>query len=293
MTCPSGKKEKALANSPTPQSPLAATAHWTAAVRALENARDEPLFRDPWASLLAGKEGEESMSHRSAVSVIPIVLRTRFFDDFLERVVRRHAIRQVILMAAGLDTRAYRMAWPDDTTVYELDRPEVLGRKAQLLHSVAAAPRCQRKVIEVGLKNPWEEPLREAGYDAASPSVWLLEGFLFYLPVESVARILALVSRLAAPGSWLGFDIINTSMLTSALTQPWVEMQARAGAPWVGTLDDPEAFLSARGWLATLCQAGQPDAHHGRWLLPVIPTKMANVPHNWFVVAEKGAPPPA
>ena len=95
------------------------------------------------------------MTQRSAESVIPIVLRTRFFDDFLERIVRRHAIRQVILMAAGLDTRAYRLAWPDDTTVYELDRPEVLGRKERLLHSVAAVPRCQRKLIEVDLKNPW------------------------------------------------------------------------------------------------------------------------------------------
>jgi hypothetical protein len=85
----------------------------------------------------------------------------------------------------------------------------------------------------------------------------------------------------------MGFDINNSDMLTSPYTRAWVDMQTQMGAPWLGTLDDPESFLSARGWLATLTQAGQPDANYGRWTLPVIPTKMANMPHNWFVAAKK------
>jgi hypothetical protein len=96
------------------------------------------------------------------------------------------------------------------------------------------------------------------------------------------------VTRLAAPGSRLGFDVINGAMLISPWTRPWVDMQAAAGAPWIGTMDDPVGFLAARGWRASLTQAGQPDASHGRWRLPVIPTAMPDMPHDWFVTAERG-----
>ena len=92
---------------------------------------------------------------------------------------------------------------------------------------------------------------------------------------------------MVAPGSWLGFDIINGAVLTSPWTKPWVDMQAREGAPWIGTLDDPESTLASLGWTATLTQAGQPDANHGRWTLPVIPVKIPDMPHNWFVTAHK------
>ncbi|NUM44757.1 MAG: hypothetical protein HUU38_08610 [Anaerolineales bacterium] len=64
-------------------------------------------------------------------------------------------------------------------------------------------------------------------------------------------------------------------------------MQASAGAPWVGTLDNPIEYLADLGWQATLTQAGQPDAHYGRWTLPILPTQMPGIPHNWFVTAQK------
>ena len=95
------------------------------------------------------------------------------------------------------------------------------------------------------------------------------------------------MTDLAVPGSQIGFDIINGPMLTSPWTRSWVDMQADAGAPWIGTMDDPVRFLADRGWQATLTQAGQPDANHGRWSLPVIPTTMPDMPHNWFVTAQK------
>lgn len=87
----------------------------------------------------------------------------------------------------------------------------------------------------------------------------------------------------------MGFDIINGVVLTSPWTRPWVEMQAAAGAPWIGTMDDPVRSLAERGWQATLTQAGQPDANHGRWPLPIIPTTMPGMPHNWYVTAARGA----
>jgi methyltransferase (TIGR00027 family) len=266
---------------------LGSTARWTAGVRAGEHAREDRLFDDPWAAALAGEEGERWMEGRSADSVAPMVIRTRFFDDFLGGVCHQYAIRQVVLMAAGLDTRAFRLNWPSGTRLFELDQAPVLNYKEHILRSAGARPACERQTIQADLTGPWKEELIKAGFDPQQPSTWLLEGFLFYLSNASVTRILDEVTSLAAPGSWMGCDVINSTMLTSSWTRPWVEMQAKLGAPWIGTMDDPQGFLAARGWRANLTQAGAPDANYGRWPLPVIPTTMPDMPHNWFVTARK------
>lgn len=271
----------------TPGDLLGSTARWTAAVRAQESAREDRLFDDPWAAALAGKEGAQWIEQRSADSVIPIVLRTRFFDDFTQQMARQNAIRQVILMAAGLDTRAFRLAWPEQTRLFELDQPAVLEHKERILRSAGARPACVRETVGVDLTDPWKEPLVKAGFDPQRPSGWLLEGFLFYLPGERIVHLIDEVTSLAAAGSWMGFDIINSSMLTSPWTRQWVEMQAESGAPWIGTMDDPVGFLAARGWQAALTQAGEKDANHGRWPYPVIPVTMPDMPHNWYVTAQK------
>jgi methyltransferase (TIGR00027 family) len=273
----------------TPIHPLEATARWTAAVRALESARNDALFHDPWAGALAGPEGGSWIEGRSTDSVLPIVLRTRYFDDWLGLISGRDAIRQVVLMAAGLDTRAYRLGWPDQTRLFELDQPAVLRHKDGVLGAAGAHPGCVRRAVEADLTGTWAAALAGAGFDPAEPSGWLLEGFLFYLPGHAIARLLDEVTDLAARGSRIGFDIINGSVLTSPWTRPWVDMQARAGAPWIGTLDDPVRFLAERGWRATLTQAGQPDANHGRWNLPVIPTPLPDMPHSWYVTGQKTA----
>ena len=266
---------------------LGSTARWTAGVRARESAREDRLFNDPWAAALAGKEGQTWVEQRSDDSVAPMVLRTRFFDDFLQRITRQIAIRQVVLMAAGLDTRAFRLNWPEQTRLFELEQPSVLQYKEQILRSAGAQPACARQTIEVDLTAPWHETLIDHGFDPHRPSVWLLEGFLFYITKNSLTQLLDEVTSLAVPGSWLGFDIINSTMLTSPWSRQWVEMQANAGAPWIGTMDDPVEFLASRGWQATLTQAGADDANHGRWPYPVIPTTMPDMPHNWFVTAYK------
>jgi len=266
---------------------LGATAGWTAAVRARETERADALVRDPWAAALAGESGAAWIAVRPPDSTLPIVLRTRYFDDYLQRVTAE-GIRQVVLLAAGLDTRAYRLSWPAGTRIYELDQAPVIAAKEQVLAAADAAPTCERHAIPADLTEPWQARLVAADFDPAQPAAWLLEGFLFYLPSDQVTTILDAVATWAAAGSRLGFDIINAAMLTSAWTRPWLEMQAKAGAPWIGTLDDPAGFLAARGWQAALTQAGQPDAHHGRWTLPVLPVAAPNMPHNWFVTATKG-----
>jgi methyltransferase (TIGR00027 family) len=179
------------------------------------------------------------------------------------------------------------LAWPPHTRLFELDQAAVLQRKQMILDQASAHPTCDRRTIDIDLTTDWKADLLGAGFEPDRPSGWLLEGLLFYLPNEIIVGLLDAVSELAATGSWLGLDIINGSVLTSPLTRPWIEMQANLGAPWIGTLDNPREFLAARGWSATLTQAGQPDANHGRWHYPVIPVDMPNMPHNWLVTAQK------
>ncbi len=265
---------------------LSETARWTAAIRAQETQREDAIVRDPWSAALAGEEGRAWLSGRPPGSATPIILRTRYFDDFLLQAAAA-GLRQVVLLAAGLDTRAYRLAWPQGTILYEIDQAPVMQYKETILADAGAQPTCERRTIAVDLTDRWTDKLLAAGFEPGQPACFLAEGFLFYLPTEQVVQILDTVARWAETGSWLGFDIINSPMLTSPITRAWIEMQAQAGAPWVGVLDDPVAFLAARGWEASLSQAGQPEAHHGRWTLPVIPVTMPDMPHNWFVTARK------
>jgi methyltransferase (TIGR00027 family) len=266
---------------------LGSTAYWTASVRAMENARQDHLFEDPWATALAGEAGKAWIEERAADSVITIVLRTRFFDDFLQRITMQHEVRQVVLVAAGLDTRAFRLSWPDQTQVFELDQPGIIQYKNKILDLSGAKPNCRRHTIEVDLSVPWREKMADSGFNSQNPSVWLLEGFLFYLENSQIAGILDQVTELSSQNSWLGCDVMNSNTLTSKWTSEWVEMQARSGVPWLGTMDDPEEFFRIRGWSASLTQAGGEDANHGRWPYPVVPTKMPDFPHNWFVTAVK------
>ncbi len=264
---------------------LGSTAYWTASVRARESEQKAPLFFDPWAEALAGEIGQAWINGRSTDSVMPIAIRTRYFDDFLQRITRDEDVLQVVLLAAGLDTRAFRLDWPERTIIFEVDQPAILAYKDQVLLAAGARPTCARQISSADLTLPWVDTFLASGFVPQRPSLWLLEGFLFYLASDTITNLLDTVSSLTAPGSWLGFDIMNSLTLTSPLTQKWVEMQAQSGAPWMGTMDDPVTFLAQRGWEATITQAGAADAHYGRWPYPVIPTTMPNMPHNWFVTA--------
>lgn len=275
------------------QALLGATAHWTAAVRARESEREDCLFSDPYAAAMAGDVGATWMAQRPPESTLPIALRTRYFDDFLRQATAQEGIRQIVLVGAGLDSRAFRLEWPPATTLYEIEQAAILAYKQEVLRAAGGVPRTTRVAIAADLTQPWSEKLLQAGFQPEERSLWLLEGFLFYLPNERIDDLLEAVTGLAAAGSWLGFDIINSAVLTSPFTKPWVDMQAEQGAPWIGTMDDPLSYLAARGWTAALTQAGAPDAHYGRWTLPVVPTTLAGFPHNWYVTAVRQKPPQA
>jgi methyltransferase (TIGR00027 family) len=268
--------------------PLQATARWTAAVRAGERERPDQLVDDPWAAALAGPDGMHWLAERSPESVVPIIVRTRYFDDWLREVAIEGPMRQVVLLAAGLDTRAWRLPWLRDTTVYEVDRAQTLEAKAAVLERAGAEPACARRAVAGDLAADWGLPLLDAGFDAAAPSAWLAEGVLFYLAQPVIELVLGTLSSLAAPGSRVGFDIVNGEALVSPYTRAWIEMQAAAGAPWIGSLEDPGATLRGLGWTPTVVQPGEPGANYGRWLLPVPPASLPGLPRSWYVTAQRG-----
>ncbi|HLZ58550.1 MAG TPA: SAM-dependent methyltransferase [Ktedonosporobacter sp.] len=269
---------------------LASTACWVAAVRAHESKRADRLFNDPWAALLAGEEGEawrERSTGGDETKEVGLVIRTRFFDDFLIHVTREHAIPQLIILAAGMDTRAFRLPWPQQTHLFELDQPQIFERKEPLLATAGAVPACQRQIVGVDLGGSWVDPLLRAGFDPGQRSVWLMEGLLFYLPADLVTHLFEGVTALSLAGSWLGCELHNSEMLTSPWTRPWIEMLAQHGAPWISSIDDPAAFLAEHGWSATVTLPGEDGAHFGRWPFPVIPREVSGMPRTFFVTATR------
>lgn len=186
---------------------VADTARWTAAERARESARPDRLFDDPLAEALAGEQGRalsERMRRDGMFDTPGFAVRTRFFDDVLTHSVStRGAASQAVLVAAGMDTCAFRLELPRDLAWYELDRPELLALKDQVLAEVGAAPRCARRPVGVDLTAEWAGPLRVAQFDSTRPTMWLVEGLIFYLDPAAVHLLLDEITRLSAPGSEL------------------------------------------------------------------------------------------
>jgi methyltransferase (TIGR00027 family) len=115
----------------------------------------------------------------------------------------------VVLLAAGLDTRAYRLSWSRGVHAYELDLPEVLGFKETVLTKCAAVPRCDRKVVPVDLRKDWTVPLTKAGLGTDEPTAWLAEGLFTYLTARESTDLLTRVGELSASRSLLGFEVEN------------------------------------------------------------------------------------
>jgi methyltransferase (TIGR00027 family) len=217
--------------------PIAPTSRWMAAARARESERADRLFDDPLAAALAGPEGfawlerMESAAHSDSPGLYPVI-RTRFFDDFLLDACGRLGIRQVVLAAAGLDTRAFRLDWPSGTHVYELDLPEVLNIKEDVIEAAEAESSCERRTVRVDLsQETWPEALLDAGYWPERSSVWLIEGLLFYLTRAAVHELLEKVGALTTTGSLLGLDVMNRGLFFSPVAWPMQATLARHGAP--------------------------------------------------------------
>jgi methyltransferase (TIGR00027 family) len=290
--------------------PVALTARWIAAARANESARPDRLFDDPFAAALAGSRELSASAGgglRSGTSIVDdlivqasrafgapmLAIRTRFFDELLLHAARAGRVRQVVLLAAGLDARAYRLPWPLGTRLYELDQPAVLAAKAATLSDLGAEPVCERHTLGVDLaQTGWADRLCEAGYDPGAPSVWLAEGLLMYLDAPAVHRLLRATAELASVGSWLGADLFSTVILTSPLLRPLVTLMAAQGAPWHFATDEPEALFAQAGWTAAVTEAREAGARYGRWPFLISPRRLRGVPRYFLVGAQRssGAP---
>jgi len=244
------------------------TALGVAMVRARESHQDDRLFDDPYAQTFVDaapgafpeepKTPEElaalgPMASLGAVFYVHAVIRTRFFDDYLTAATAA-GCSQVVLLAAGLDTRAFRLPWPQRTRVFEVDLPDVLAFKDSVLATQGAVPHCERTTVPADLRADWTAALTEAGFDRTSPAGWLAEGLLVYLSAAEAERLLDGISELSAPGSQLAFE--HSPMAAATLTDQACQMPAMRQYTnlWKGGLGNgAPRWLTSHGW--------QPELH--------------------------------
>ena len=134
-------------------------------------------------------------------------IRTKYFDEYLLAAVQA-GVRQVVILASGLDSRAYRLPWPDGVTVYEIDQPQVIEFKTRTLAELGAEPTANRRTVPIDLRADWPAALRAAGLDTGAPTAWLAEGLLIYLPSEAQDRLFDNITALSGPGSAIATEYV-------------------------------------------------------------------------------------
>lgn len=198
---------------------VGSTALFVATARALEAQKPDPLVVDPYAEVFCRAVGGISADvldgtapgHQlkttdfGANFVTYQGARTRYFDNYFRQAA--HAgLRQVVILAAGLDSRAYRLSWPDGTRIFELDRPEVLDFKREVLAQQGAQARAERREVAVDLREDWPQALRDSGFDPAEPSAWIAEGLIVYLPADGQHQLYSGIDALAGSGSHVAVE---------------------------------------------------------------------------------------
>jgi methyltransferase (TIGR00027 family) len=295
----------AVGQDPAPRGPgdvdgmdaLGLTSRWVAAARARESARPDRLFSDPLADALAGPEGHAFLVEMARASAVPgrsqennpyIPIRTRFLDNIVAEAVGQ-GIRQVVILAAGMDARAFRIDWPAGTTVFEVEREGVLRYKEAVLAREKAAPKARRVVLASDLREDWRGRLREAGFDPSRPSAFLVEGLIVYLPDEAAALgVLVGVAEVAAIGSVLGTDISSRTFIESPWTQAYREALIAKGVAWTFGTDDPEGLLARAGWKDVhVMQPYEVEGAADRWPFPPTPRTVSGVPRSFLASARR------
>ncbi|MFB0633063.1 class I SAM-dependent methyltransferase [Streptomyces sp. AB3(2024)] len=252
-----------------------ATAVRVARVRAMETAREQPLFRDPLALAFATAGGigpgappppraDEAARRRWLGVAISIVIRTKFLDDLLDRAVAS-GVRQVVLLGAGMDSRAFRMDWPAGTRLFEVDTAEPLGFKASVLRQERAVARCERITVPVDLREDWPSALASAGHDPSQPTVWIAEGLLIYLPEDAVQSLLERVGALSAAGSMMGLTLGPRGVVERFRGDAG---PGSAASMWVSEMpEDPVGWLDGLGWEAETFTLRERAEAYGRPVL--------------------------
>lgn len=277
---------------------VGSTAVMVAAARAAETDRADALIRDPFAKVLVAGAGtgmweqltDQEFTAKLAAADDEVAamfehmksyqaVRTHCFDAFFHRAAGV-GIRQVVILASGLDSRAYRLSWPAGTTVFEIDQPKVLEYKALTLTENGAVPTAKRREVPIDLRNDWPTALRDAGFDASAPTAWLAEGLLMYLPADAQDRLFEQITTLSAAGSRIAVETMgrHADERRERMRERFARIAAQFGveeSPDIQGLmyDDTDRadvaeWLNAHGWTATATTSRDEMRRLGRWVLP-------------------------
>jgi methyltransferase (TIGR00027 family) len=263
-------------------SSVGATATMVAAARAMASKTERPLINDPYAEPLVRAVGLDLFTKLATGELTPadleddsdgspagvqrmtdnMAVRTKFFDEFFIDATNA-GIRQAVILASGLDARAYRLPWPDGTTVYEIDQPQVIEFKTRTLAELGAQPTANRRAVAIDLRDDWPAALRAAGFDPGQPTAWSAEGLLGYLPPEAQDRLLDTITDLSAPGSRIATE--SGPNRDPAHTERIIERMRTVSERWrkhgldldmtqlayFGDRNEAKRYLSDLGWQMT------------------------------------------
>ncbi len=238
-------------------------------------------FLTRWATgeLTAADLDDENTSWGLSQMPAAMAARTRYFDEFFADAAAA-GIRQAVILASGLDARAYRLDWPAGMTVFEIDQPAVIDFKTTTLAGLGASPTAERRTVAIDLRDDWPTALKAAGFDTSQPSAWIAEGLYGYLPPEAQDRLLDAVTELSAPGSRLGSEAVpNVADIDPDEAR---ERMREATAKWrehgfdldfselgfEGERHDVGEYLDARGWTSVGTPMGELMARHGFDAIP-------------------------
>jgi methyltransferase (TIGR00027 family) len=248
-----------------------------AAARAMATSAEKPLINDPYAQPLVRAVGVDFFTRLATGELRPedldgdtesvgmqrmvdsMAVRTKFFDDFFLNATRA-GIRQAVILASGLDARAYRLAWPAGTTVYEIDQPDVIEFKSRALAELGVEPTASRRAVAMDLRYDWPSALIEEGFDPNQPTAWSAEGLLGYLPPEAQDRLLDTITELSAPGSHVAVE--SASNVDPEDHEKAIERMQAASQRWrdhgfdldfaeliyLGDRNEAAGYLSDHGW---------------------------------------------
>jgi methyltransferase (TIGR00027 family) len=266
------------------------TATMVAAGRAVATRSADPLINDPFAEPLVRAVGIDFFSRLAGGELAPAdiddgewgvqrmvdvtAVRTRYFDQFSGQAASA-GIRQVVILASGLDSRAYRLPWPAGTTVFEVDQPQVTWFKTATLARLGATPTAHCRALATDLRRDWPAGLRQGGFDADRPTAWIAEGLLGYLAPDAQDRLLDTITALSAKGSRFAVDSVpNLAQGDQDSFRQWIQLLVErwrdhgfdvdmTDMAYPGDHHDVAEYLAAHGWETVTASTSELFAANG------------------------------
>lgn len=263
------------------------TATMVAAARAVASREENALIDDPFAAPLVRAVGIDLFTKMvdgdidmaavdtegtARVMTDVMAVRTRFFDDFFLEATGAGGIRQVVILASGLDSRSFRLEWPAGTVVYEIDQAKVIDFKVETLAALGASPTADLRAVSVDLREDWPAALRAKGFDETKATAWSAEGLLAYLPPDAQDRLFDNITALSAPGSRLATEYHpdggrGLADRSQAISSRWRDLGLdlnMADLFYTGERKVVADYLEAQGWQVSLRSRPDMFALHGR-----------------------------